>query len=148
MQFNAINLCGLAVVIIMLIPNIFYAARFRGVENKCKNRLMNTAEQIGRYSSFALMFLPIGVWEFGFAGLNEFFIYLFGNAALLLCYLITWVFYFKKQTMQRALALAVVPTLIFLLSGLTLRHWLLASASVVFGIGHIYVTYINNKKGR
>lgn len=71
--------------------------------------------------------------------------YLFANSALLIAYLIIWGFYFKKPSVRKALALAIIPTAIFLISGLTLRHWLLVAAALLFGTGHIYVTYQNHK---
>ena len=40
-------------------------------------------------------------------------------------------------------ALAVLPSCIFLLSGILLRHWLLVGFAVLFAIGHIYVTLKN-----
>lgn len=61
MEFNFINISGLAIVIIMLIPNLIYAKLAHGVHNKCKSIFFNIIEQIGRYSSFILMFLPLGV---------------------------------------------------------------------------------------
>lgn len=145
MEFNFINISGLAIVIIMLIPNLIYAKRAHGVHNKCKSRFFNIIEQIGRYSSFILMFLPLGVREFGFYDILPMLTYLFANSALLIAYLIIWGFYFKKPSVRKALALAVIPTAIFLISGLTLRHWLLVAAALLFGTGHIYVTYQNHK---
>ncbi len=116
MQFNPINLFGFIIVAIMLIPNIIYGIKFKGVENKCTKQAMNVIEQIGRYGSMAFMVLPLFIWAF----------------------------YFKKETMGKAMALAVIPTCIFLLSGLTLYHWALVVTAVIFGLGHIYVTYQNN----
>ena len=145
MKFGWINLFGFFVVAVMLIPNIFYAARFKDAENKCTNKWMNIIEQIGRYGSFLLMFIPLGVWKFGFSDISYFLVYMLADIILLGAYLIIWVFYFKKQSLNKALALAIIPTLIFFLSGILLRHWLLAISAVIFGIGHIYVTYANNK---
>lgn len=145
MQFNPINLFGFIIVAIMLIPNIIYGIKFKNVENKCTNKAMNIIEQVGRYGSMALMVLPLCVWEFGFSSVFMMLVYLLGNGILLFAYLIIWVFYFKKQTEGKAMALAIIPTCIFLLSGVTLYHWTLVVAAVVFGIGHIFVTYQNNK---
>ena len=44
------------------------------------------------------------------------------------------------------MALAIIPICMFLLSGITLRHMLLVVSAVVFGIGHIYITYQNAKE--
>lgn len=66
MKFGWINGFGGLVVIIMLIPNIIYAVKNQGKENNCKCVVINAIEQIGRYSSMALMCVPLLVWEFGF----------------------------------------------------------------------------------
>lgn len=144
MQFNFINLLGFIIVAVMLIPNIIYGIKFKGLENKCTNKAMNVIEQAGRYGSMALMVLPLFVWEFGFSSVFMMFVYLLGNGILLFTYLLVWVFYFKKQTMGKAMILAIAPTCIFFLSGATLYHWALVVAAVIFGVGHIYVTYQNN----
>lgn len=143
MKFSIINFCGVIIVALMLLPNIIYAIRHKGMENKCKNKAMNALEQIGRYAAMLLMVLPIGVWKFGFPSAAGMVVYLVGNGVFLLSYLIIWVFYFKKTTIVRALALAVLPTAIFLNSGLMLRHWLLVGAALCFGVGHVYVTWKN-----
>ena len=62
-----------------------------------------------------------------------------------LAYLIIWRFYFIRPTLKIALCLAILSTLIFLISGVLLRHWLLVVAAVLFGIGHIYITVQNHK---
>ena len=144
MEFNLINLMGFIIVAVMLIPNIIYGIKFKGLENKCTNKAMNVIEQAGRYGSMALMVLPLFVWEFGFSSVFMMFVYLLGNGILLFTYLLVWVFYFKKQTMGKAMILAIAPTCIFFLSGVTLYHWALVVAAVIFGVGHIYVTYQNN----
>lgn len=144
MEFNPINLFGFIIVVIMLIPNIIYGIKFKGLENKCTNKAMNIIEQVGRYGSMALMVLPLFVWEFGFSSVFMMFVYVLGNGILLFTYLLVWVFYFKKQTMGRAMILAIAPTCIFFLSGVTLYHWALVVAAIIFGVGHIYVTYQNN----
>lgn len=146
MEFNPINIFGVIIVIIMLLPNLIYGIKFKDTENKCKKKIMNIIEQIGRYASMALMVLPLFVWEFGFSSVFIMLVYVLGNGVLLLAYLIVWIFYLRRQSRSKALVLAIIPTGIFLLSGLTLAHWLLVVAAVLFGVGHIYVTYQNNKK--
>ena len=42
------------------------------------------------------------------------------------------------------MALAIIPTLIFLFSGLISLNILLIITSVLFGIGHLTITYYNN----
>lgn len=143
MQFGWINLFGALIVVLMLIPNIIFALKYKDVENKCKHGFMNCMEQVGRYACMVLMWLPLAVWKFSFRSVAGMLMYLFGNGILLLAYLVTWVFYFKKPARRRALALAILPAVIFLISGVLLRHWLLFIAAVLFGGGHIYVTKEN-----
>ncbi|MDD3429607.1 MAG: hypothetical protein PHG02_06350 [Oscillospiraceae bacterium] len=145
MEFNWINFFGLGIVSVMMIPNIFYAVKYPTAKNKCKNKIINAVEQIGRYGAFALMFFPLGVWKFKFFSATDFLVYVFANVSLLLIYLLAWVFYFGKATLPKALVLAVVPCGIFFLSGVMLKHWLLVAASLLFAVGHIYITYKNNK---
>lgn len=130
-------------VIVMLIPNVIFAIRNPHSGNKCKNVPMNTIEQIGRYASMILMILPIGVWKFGFKSVFEMLLYFIVTAILLIAYLTTWISYFKVQSAFKAIALALLPTFMFLVSGTLLRHWLLVAASILFGAGHIYVTMQN-----
>lgn len=146
-MFGWNNIFGLVIVIIMIIPNFLYAMRFRDAENRCTNKIMNILEQIGRYASVILMFVPLGLrdFEFGFYSKMAFLVYFFCNGGLLLIYIIIWLFYFKKKSLHKALALAIIPTCIFLISGITLRHWLLVISAIIFGVGHIFITFRNNK---
>lgn len=143
MEFGWINVFGAVIVVLMLIPNLVYAIKNRGERNLCENKLMNGLEQVGRYACIVLMWLPLLIWKFSFGSAVGLLGYLAGNAALLGAYWLVFALYRKRRTAKRALALAVLPTCIFLLSGLLLRHWLLVAFAVLFGIGHIYVTRRN-----
>jgi len=145
MKFGIINLVNGIIILIILIPNVLYAIRFRKQKIINTSKIMNILEQTGRYASIVLMIIPLGVWEFGFLSANNFLIYFVGNVAILIAYFVIWIVYFKKPNMSLVLALAILPTIIFLISGITLRHWLLVASAIIFGIGHIYVTYQNNK---
>ncbi|MBP5555205.1 MAG: hypothetical protein J6X94_10105 [Lachnospiraceae bacterium] len=138
-----LNILGLIIIVLLLIPNIIYALKEKNQENRCTNKLMNILEQIGRYGSMFLMVFNIGIAEFGFSSVGAFFVYLFGNILLLISYWLIWVMFFKKKTYQRQMALAIIPTGIFLLSGIAMLHYLLILFAVIFGIGHIYVTSKN-----
>lgn len=143
MRFGWINLFGAAVVAVMLIPNIVYAVRNRDEKTPCGNKVMLVLEQIGRYGCIVLMWLPLLVWEFGFGSVAEALVYTVGNVLLLSAYLFVFARYMKKRTARRAMILAVLPACVFLLSGVLLRHPLLAGFAVLFAVGHIYVTKKN-----
>ncbi|MFA9464169.1 MAG: hypothetical protein ACERKN_07720 [Velocimicrobium sp.] len=140
-----LNIFGLVIVILMLLPNIIYAVKMHGIENKCKNKVMNIIEQIGRFSSMFFIIFNIGLAEFGFLSVEAFVIYFIGNTIFLIVYWIIWILYFKKKVLWKSMALAIIPIAIFLLNGITLRHYLLVISAIIFGIGHVYVTYQNAK---
>ncbi|MBQ7942860.1 MAG: hypothetical protein IJ326_02225 [Lachnospiraceae bacterium] len=143
---NWLNIFGLILVVLLLIPNIIYAIKVKNQKNNCTNTLMNAMEQIGRYGCMILMVFSMGIREFGYPSVGDFLAYLFGNAFLILLYWIIWILYFKKNTYAKQILLAVIPTCIFLLSGITLRHYLLIVFGVIFGVGHIYVTNCNREE--
>ena len=143
MRFGWINIFGAVIVMMMLIPNIIYALRNKGEQNNCTNHFMNVLEQLGRYACIILMWLPFPIGKFGFASVYEMLLYFAANGVLLAVYWIVYALYLKKKTQRRAFILAIVPTCIFLISGLLLRHWLLVFAAILFGIGHIYVARKN-----
>ena len=70
--FSWINIFGLIIVALLLIPNIIYAFKFRGVENQCRSSAMNKLEQIGRYGCMFLMIFNIGILEFSFSSIGMF----------------------------------------------------------------------------
>lgn len=139
MKFGWINLINAVIILLLLIPNIIYEARRSTPPSKCAMAVRIT-EQIARYTCIALMILPIFVWEFGFKSVGEMLAYVVTDGLLLLAYYAFWIPYFKRETKAVALALAILPSCIFLMSGLLLRHWLLVAGAIIFGICHIYIT--------
>lgn len=143
-----INVFGLMIVILLLIPNIIYAIKFRkqNQEIECSSKAMTLLEQIGRYASMFFMIFPVGIAEFGFSSLSALLIYGIGNILLLIAYWVVWNLYFYKRTFWKHMMLAIIPTGIFLLSGITLMHILLLISGILFGIGHIYITHQSRGK--
>ena len=81
-----LNPWGMVIILLMMIPNVIFALRHRNMENRCKSRFINILEQIGRYGCLVLMIICIGLDKFGFGSVEDFLIYLFGSALLLLAY--------------------------------------------------------------
>ena len=72
-----LNPWGMAIILLMMIPNVIFALRHRNMENRCKSRFINILEQIGRYGCLILMIICIGLDKFGFGSVEDFLIYLF-----------------------------------------------------------------------
>ena len=85
-----------------------------------------------------LMVFNVGLAEFGFGSIGAFLIYGIGNVILMVSYWITWMLFFQKKSFARQIVLSAVPVCIFLLSGITMRHYLLVIFAAIFGVGHIY----------
>lgn len=147
MLFDFINLFGLAIILIMMIPNIIYGKKHpEGFTNYWHNKPVEILEQIGRFGSFGFMivFIP-GTW-FGFPNETCFLIYVIANLVLLLAYCLVWIFWFNKQCMFRTLCLAIFPSLIFILSGALSCSVLLLVSGVIFAPCHILISVKNLKE--
>lgn len=148
MRFGWINLFQGIIVVLLLIPNLVYALRRpSAVVHQPPGRLLELAEQAGRYGCMLLMVVNLGLWEFGFFSNEDFVVWLLGNGVLLLVYWVCWLFYFKSPVRRWAVVLAVAPGLLFLLNGLLLRHWALVGCAVLFCVVHPRVTLAGLENG-
>ena len=140
------NVFGLIFVIAILIPNIIFAIKHKdGFDNKWNNKFVETMEQIGRFGCFGFMIINIpGTW-FGWWSDEVFEIYLLVDTILVLLYCTIWIILFKKSSVFRALALSIIPSILFLFSGIVSRSVLLIIMSVLFAPSHIVISYKNAK---
>ena len=91
------------------------------------------------------MVFNIGILEFGFKSSESFVIWIITITILIILYWIYWILYFKLKKLFNAMMLAIIPSIIFIITGIMLRHWLLVIFGVFFSVGHIYVANKNNK---
>ena len=137
---------GLIFVAAILIPNILFAIKCKdGFENRWKNPWVEAIEQIGRFGCFGFMIINIPGTCFGWWSDEAFAIYLAVDAILVLAYCIIWIICFKKSSRFRALALSILPSVLFLFSGIMSRSILLSIAAVLFAPSHIMISYQNAK---
>ena len=139
-----INPYGLFFMAVILIPNIVFAVKCpQGFENTWENKTVERLEQIGRFGCFGFMVIHIpGTW-FGFPSDEAFAIYLMADAVLIACYCLIWILCFRKNGLFRALALSILPSLVFLLSGILSRSPLLILSALLFAPCHILLSYKN-----
>ena len=109
MKFGWINLFNAGILLLILLPNLLYAIKYKSEKNLCPSLLMNAIEQAGRYGCMIFLCVPLFVWEFGFASKPEMLLYFAGNALLLAAYWIVYGSYFHKKTPARAMTLAALP---------------------------------------
>lgn len=135
------NLYGFLIFVFMMILNLIYFKSASGNNDfSFKNKKLETMENIGRYGSFLTLIFNIPYTWFGFFVSNGVTIYYVVNGILLFIYLITWVIMWKSDNLARALILSIVPSLIFLFSGVMIRSVLLMIFSLIFSIFHIRIS--------
>ncbi|MDE5729185.1 MAG: hypothetical protein K2I20_03310, partial [Clostridia bacterium] len=138
------NYYGLAIMAVIMAPNIIYAVLKKdGYKNDYKNKPAEIFEQIGRYACIALMVFNIPYTYFNFWFEHALTVYLCVNGALCLSYLIFWIVCWNSNGMLKALSLSVIPTAIFLFSGVILAYIPLIAAAVIFGVCHILISCKN-----
>ena len=141
-----LNVFGLVMVAVIMIPNILFAIKCKdGFVNKWNNKFVETVEQIGRFGCFGFMIINIpGTW-FGWWSDEAFAVYLVVDAVLVTLYCVIWAVCFRKSSVFRALALSIIPSVLFLFSGIMSRSILLTIAAVLFAPSHILISYQNAK---
>lgn len=142
-----LNVFGSIMIAVIMIPNIIFAIGCKeGLKNKWKNKIVEFIEQTGRFGCFIFMIVNIpGTW-FGWWSDEAFAIYLIVDTTLVMAYCVIWIICFKNSSMFRALALSVIPSALFLFSGIMSRSILLLVASILFAPSHILLSYRNAKR--
>ena len=134
---------GLVFMVFIMVPNIIYAMKCKdGFQNNC-SKAVETVEQIGRYGCFGTMIFNIpGTW-LGWWSDEAFGVYLMANILLVGLYCGIWILCWKKNSLFRALTLSILPSMVFLLSGIMTRSILLTLAALLFAPAHIYISCRN-----
>ena len=129
-----VNWYGLAFVAAIMIPNIAFAMTHRdGFENLFRNRTVEVLEQIGRFGCFFLMVIQPETLcrDDWFTGATQ--VYLWLGAALVLLYCAGWVVFWREDSVRKALALSILPSVLFLESGILRCYFpLIAAALLLF----------------
>lgn len=138
------NYYGLIIVAVIMIPNIVFAIKIKdGFKNKVNGKVIETVEQIGRFGSFAFMIFNIPGTYFGFWFDKAIVVYVAVNIVLVTTYCVVWIVCFKKSSLFRALALSIIPSVMFLFCGIMICSIPLIAASVLFAPSHIAISYKN-----
>ena len=116
-----------------------------GFDNKWNNKYVEVTEQVGRLGCFGFMIINILGTGFGWWSDEAFALYLIVDTILVMLYCAIWIICFKKNSVFRALALSIIPSMLFLFSGIMSRSVLLIIASVLFAPSHIVISYKNVK---
>ena len=140
------NVFGLVFIAVIMIPNIIFAVKHKDAfENRNQNKTIEIIEQIGRFGCFGFMIFNIPFTWFGWWSDEAFAIYLMVDAVLIVLYCTIWVIYWRKNNVFKAMALSIIPSAIFLFSGIMSRSVLLVLSTLLFAPTHILISYKNAK---
>lgn len=139
-----LNIWGSIFVVGMMIPNIVFAIKCKnGFESVWHNKRVETAGQIGRFGCLAFMIIQISHTWFGWWSDEAFAVYLIADTILVTLYCGIWIVCFHRSGVFRALALSILPSVLFLFSGIMSRSVLLVIAALIFAPSHILLSYKN-----
>lgn len=143
---NWFNLYGLIIIANIMLPNIMYAGVNKQNKSNCyKNKFVILLEQVGRYGCMFFMIFNIPFTYFNFWFNYAFYVYVGVNGAFCFAYIILWVICWNKNNLLKALSLSIIPSVMFLFSGVMLLNIPLIVFSVVFAYSHILISYKNEK---
>lgn len=138
------NIYGLIFVIVILIPNIIFAYSCKdGFENHYENKLVEIMEQIGRFGCFISMFLVIPFLNKGFWFKSGKTIYIALGIGLVTLYCAGWIIFWKEDSIRKSLYLSIVPSLLFIESGVISGNFQLVVFAIIFAPCHILISYMN-----
>lgn len=139
------NYYGLAIMAVIMIPNIIYAVKHKNQVVVYDNKAAIIFEQIGRYCCFAFMIFNIPYTYIGFWFSFGKIFYITVNAVLLLGYCISWSVLWNKNGIVKALLLSIIPSSVFIVSSILIASILLFVFAVIFAVTHILISIKNVK---
>lgn len=139
-----LNYYGLVFITVIMIPNIVFAVKSKdGYPNTYQNKGAQILEQISRYACMALMIFNIPYTWIGFYFSFAEIVYIIVNSIFVLAYCVIWVALWKKQGIVKALLLSIIPSLVFLFSGIIIASIPLTVFAVIFAVTHILISVKN-----
>lgn len=141
------NYYGLIFIVLIMLPNIVYAIKNKNsITNNYTNKIAEIFEQIGRYACMAFMIFNIPYTWFGFYFDYANIVYIVVNSALVTAYCIIWVILWNKDGMLKSLLLSILPSLVFIFSGVITASIPLIIFAIIFAVTHILISVKNTPK--
>lgn len=139
------NVYGLLFLTLIMIPNIVFMCKVKdGFQHKWNPKAIGILEQIGRVDCLFFMVFIIPPVTFYWWSDGVFALYLIVNTFLSVLYVLVWILV-RKPYVFRSLALSILPSAIFIFSGITVRAIPLLLFSLIFAPTHILISYKNAK---
>ncbi len=144
-ELGTISIFNIIIVAILLLPAVVFMFRTKHFRKHTSNRVMLILELVGRLACVLFMIFPFPEKEFAFPAVEYLLAYMLINGLGIVIYIALCVSFIKKPKVVKGVGLAVIPAVLFIACGITLEHYLLVFAAVVYAIGHIYRTVADAK---
>lgn len=141
------NYIGLIFVVLLLIPNIVFTIKNKNEQKQASKKILEIFEQIGRYGSMIFMVFNIPYATFGYYFDCGQIVYIAINSVLMIVYYLSWIIFWKKDCLTKALLLSIIPSILFIISGVLIASIPLMVFSIMFAIFHILIS-VKNCKGK
>jgi len=138
------NYIGLIYIVLIMIPNVIFMLKQKSKYQKVyNNKTIETLEQIGRFGCLIFMIFNILYMYYGFWFQNGFLFYLIIGSSLVFLYLISWFLFRSKHLIARSYILSIIPSVLFIFSGIMLINIPLIVFSLIFAFCHITISLKN-----
>ena len=137
------NWVGLIFMVAIMSLNIVYAVKKKEDFSNKVNKSWLLFEQIGRYGCMAFMIFNLPYTYFNFWFESAFLTYVIVNAILVLLYAVIFIATWNNKSLFKVISLSILPSLIFLFSGILLLNIPLMVFSVIFTVCHVTVSIKN-----
>ncbi|MDE6276212.1 MAG: hypothetical protein K2M75_06730 [Clostridia bacterium] len=135
------NYYGLGFMVVIMIPNIVYALKCKSnAANTYKNKVAEIVEQISRFACLTLMIFNVPYTWKGFYFSYAEVIYIIVNSILVIAYCLAWAILWKKSGIVKVLLLSIIPSTVFLFSGIMIASIPLIVFAVTFSVTHIFIS--------
>ena len=136
------NWYGTVIVAFLMVPNLFFLMKQKEQGHKAyRNLKLEIPEQIGRIGCIIFMMLQIpyacrGVWL-----ANGWIVSCVGNGILLAANYAFWILCWNRYPRFRALSLSILPSVLFLWSGILTANLPLLATVLLFAPTHIAINW-------
>lgn len=138
------NYIGLIIIIVIMILNVIYMNKHKNPEDKNIAKYIVIIENIGRYGSMIFLVFNIPYTWLNFFLPYGLYFYIIVNSILVILYAFLFLLFWNKSGLIKSIFLSIIPSIIFLFSGIMILSIPLIIMSLLFAFGHIYISIKNN----
>ena len=139
------NWIGLIIIAMIMLPNVVYSITKKEEFSNTTCKMLLAFEQIGRFGCIIFMTFNLPYTYFNFWFNHALLVYIIINAVLTLTYVALFFATWNQKSWFKVISLSLLPSLIFLFSGVALINIPLIIFAVIFTTCHVMVSVKNFK---